>query len=69
MPLATVKVAAVGRGKCNPSPCATALAYLVLVDAEEVGGVHRGPVEKHRENAVLSRGNAAARVGGIKFNV
>ena len=32
-------------------------------DAEEVGGVHRGPVEKHWENAVLSRGHAAARVG------
>ncbi len=30
MPLAAVKVAAVGRGKCNPSPCATALAHLVL---------------------------------------
>jgi hypothetical protein len=30
---------------------------------KEVGGVHRGPVEEHRENAILSRGNAAARVG------
>jgi hypothetical protein len=30
---------------------------------EEVGGVPRGPVEKHWENAILSRGNAAARVG------
>jgi hypothetical protein len=29
MPLAAVKVAAVGCGKCNPSPSATALAHLV----------------------------------------
>jgi hypothetical protein len=32
-------------------------------NVKEVGGVHRGPVEKHRENAILSRGHAAARVG------
>jgi hypothetical protein len=30
---------------------------------KEVGGIHRGPVEEQRENAILSRGNAAARVG------
>ena len=30
---------------------------------KEVGGVHRGPVKKHWENAILSRGHAAARVG------
>ena len=32
-------------------------------NVKEVGGVHRGPFYQHRENAILSRGNAAPRVG------
>ncbi len=30
---------------------------------KEMGGIHRGPGYQHRENAILSRGHPAARVG------